>query len=320
MDPLRQAQHPHRLIDQVEQLAEQQGGVVSRRQVYDLGVTRSGVRARLKGRRWQRIGSQCLAVHCGPLAPTALHWAAVLESGPRAHLDGASALIAAGLTNYTVDGIRVSVPKGSRIRRRRRPGLDIRETRRFDPEDIVQSGVPRARPAIAAVRGALWAKSDRQASLLVTMAVQQKLTTIEHVAAELLRIKRDRRRGLLHSLALDLAGGVRSLNELDFVQGCRDRGLPEPDKQVLRRGPGTTYYLDFRWSQWRVVVEVDGIQHGWAQNAVRDALRHNSIALDGDLVLRLPVMGLRACPDEFFAQISDALKRAGCPLGGPQVA
>lgn len=321
MDTSQQSQHSRLLIGQVEDLAEQQGGVVALSQAYAIGLTRSAVRAKVQGRRWQRVGSLCLAVHCGPLTSEALQWAAVLEGGPRAHLDGASALIAAGLTNYSVEAIRVSVPKGARIRRRRRPGLDIRETRRFDPEDVVQAGVPRARPAIAAVRGALWAKSDRQASLLVTMAVQQKLTTVEQVAGELLRIKKDRRRGLLHSLVLDLAGGVRSLNELDFVQGCRDRGLPEPDKEVLRRGlGGTTYYLDFRWSRWRVVVEVDGIQHGWAQNAVPDALRHNSIALDGDLVLRLPVMGLRACPDEFFAQVSDALIRAGCPLDGPQVA
>ena len=38
------------------------------------------------------------------------------------------------------------------------------------------------------------------------------------------------------------------------------------------------------------------------------------IAITGDTVLRLPVLGLRVCPDEFFAQIADALRAAGCPL------
>ncbi|HEY6935243.1 MAG TPA: hypothetical protein VI452_17735 [Marmoricola sp.] len=277
-------------------------------------MTRAEVRAQLRARRWQRIGSQSIAVHTGPLTASGRQWAAVLEAGPRAHLDGASALIASGLTNFTVERIRVSVPKGARIRRRRRPSVDLRETRRFDPDDIATSGVPRARPAVAAVRAALWATSDRQASLLMTMAVQQGLCTVEEIAVELLRIKRDRRRRLLHDLVIDLAGGVRSLGELDFVRGCRDRGLPEPDAQVLRRVAPDRYYLDFRWGRWGVVVEVDGIHHAWAAVLVGDALRHNSIALQGDVVLRLPVLGLRVCPDDFFAQVAEALRTAGCPL------
>ena len=84
---------------------------------------------------------------------------------------------------------------------------------------------------------------------------------------------------------------------------------------MLRRTPTGTYYLDFRWRRWGVVLEVDGIQHAWVQQIVPDALRQNSIALSGDTVLRLPVLGLRLCPDAFFAQLAEALQRAGCPLG-----
>ena len=59
------------------------------------------------------------------------------------------------------------------------------------------------------------------------------------------------------------------------------------------------------------MVEVDGIQHAWVTNLVADALRHNRIAIDGDTVLRLPVLGLRAQPDAFFDQIEEALVIAG---------
>lgn len=301
-------------VSRVQKIAATQGGVISRRQVYAAGMTRSAVRAEVNARRWQRVGTQCLAIHCGPLPLAAKHWAAVLEAGPRACLDGASALIASGLTNYTTDRIRVSVPKGARIRRRRRPGLDLRETRRYDDADLAPSGVPRTRPATAAIRAALWARSDRQALLLITMPVQQKLCLVTDIAAELMRIQRDRRRRLLNDALVDLAGGIGSLNELDFVRGCRDRGLPEPDTQVLRQGKEQRYYLDFRWNRWKVVVEVDGIQHGWVQNTIHDVLRHNSVAITGDVVLRLPVMGLRACPDEFFEQVREALITAGCEL------
>lgn len=100
----------------------------------------------------------------------------MLEAGPRAYLDGASALIAAGLENFRDVHIRVSVPRGARVYRRL-PGVNIRQTRRWCAEDVVGTGLPRARPAVAAVRAALWARSNREAALVLTMSVQQGLTT-----------------------------------------------------------------------------------------------------------------------------------------------
>ncbi len=252
----------------------------------------------------------CIVVHTGPLTDDARHWAAVLEAGPRAYVDGESSLVRAGLTHYTPKAIRVTVPRGARIRHRG-TGVDIRQTRRWDPDDIVVDPVPRSRNPVAAVRSCLWARSERQAELLVTMTVQQGLARIEHIAEAALVVKRDRRRNLLGELLIDLSGGIGSLSELDVLRGCRERGLPEPDQQVLRRTPGGSYFLDFRWKRWATVVEVDGIHHAWAQNLVADALRHNAIAIDGDTVLRLPILGLRLCPDAFFAQIEEALRRAG---------
>jgi very-short-patch-repair endonuclease len=110
---------------------------------------------------------------------------------------------------------------------------------------------------------------------------------------------------------LDLLGGVRSLAELDVAGECRRRGLPEPSRQVIRRGRGRTYVLDIYWVAYSVVVEVDGIHHSWAQNVVGDAARHNDLALDGDIVLRLPLLGLRVEPDTFFEQIARALRQGG---------
>ncbi len=42
-----------------------------------------------------------------------------------------------------------------------------------------------------------------------------------------------------------------------------------------------------------------------------DALRQNALALDGDTVLRLPLLGLRLEPEAFFAQIEHAMRAAG---------
>ena len=293
-------------------VAAPQAGVLSRSQLYAAGVTRWEVRAHVRAGRWQPLGRQSVALFSGRPLQAALEWAAVLEAGPRAFLDGASSLRAGGLKGYDTGPIRVSVPRGARIRRS--PGLDIRQTRRWSPADLAPgSGVPRSRNPVAAVRAALWARSDRQAALVVTMAVQQGLVSAEQLAEEMLRVRRDRRRVQLQTLVLDLLGGVRSLGELDFARECRRRGLPEPTRQVVRRGRNGRYYLDVMWDEWAVVVEIDGIHHSGAQNVVTDALRHNDVALQGATVLRLPLLGLRVAADDFFAQVEDGLLARGWP-------
>jgi very-short-patch-repair endonuclease len=294
----------------IERLARGQGGAVSRRQAYAAGLSRAEVRANVRARRWRRVGRHVLVVHTGPLpAPTSL-WAAVLSGGPRARLDGASALVAHGLVGFDLDRHRVSVPRGARVFRDRL--VDVRQTRRWRADDLHPGGgPPRTRVEIAAVRGALWASSDRQAALLLTMVVQQGLTSAHRIGRALLQVKRDRRLRLVTDVVTDLLGGVRSLAELDFAAECRRRGLPEPSRQVVRRATDGRYYLDVLWEEWGVVVEVDGIQHALAQEVVPDALRHNDVTLDHHTVLRVPVLGLRVAADEFFAQIGRALSAAG---------
>ena len=203
----------------------------------------------------------------------------------------------------------MSVPRGARVRRH--PRFDIRQTRRWAEEDIVRSGVPRTRPTVAAVRAALWARSDREATYVLVLAVQQGLAPAHAIGEELLRVRRDARRLLLHSVVNELLDGARSLGELDVASELRRRGLPRPDRQVLRRDRSKRYYLDLYWADFRLVLEIDGIHHAWADNVVGYALRQNALALTGDTVLRLPLLGLRLRPDDFFAQVEQALRDGG---------
>jgi very-short-patch-repair endonuclease len=293
-----------------ESLALAQSSAVSRRQLYAAGLTRAEVRANVAARRWQLVGRHVVVVHTGPLAIDTTLWAAQLSGGPRARLDGASSLIAAGLMGFHIDRHRVSVPRGARVFRDRL--VDVRQTRRWREDDLVRgAGPPRTRSEVAAVRGALWARSDRQAALLLTMVVQQGIAPADRIGQALLQVKRDRRLTLVMDVVSDLLGGVRSLAELDFARECRRRGLPEPSRQVVRRGRDGRYYLDVIWDEWGIVVEVDGIQHLLAQEVVADALRHNDVTLGNLKVLRVPVLGLRVAADEFFDQIEQALLDAG---------
>lgn len=298
-----------RILEELAHLAAGQGGVVSRRQAYAAGLTRGELRAQVRARRWQRVWTRSVCLHTGEVPPVGRWWAAVFEGGDRAMLDGEASLIASGLENYDSKTLRVSVPRG--VRPLRGAGLDIRRTRRWAAADQVATGVPRTRVPVAAVRAAMWARSDKQAALLLTMPVQQGLTTAELVGRALLTVRRDRRRELMHAVVTDLLGGVRSLGELEFARECRRRGLPEPDRQVVRRGKDGRYYLDVCWDDFDLVVEIDGIHHSWAAEVVPDALRQNEVVLGASKVLRLPLLGMRVAADDFFDQVERGLAAGG---------
>lgn len=296
-------------LRKAEMLARRQGGVISRRQLLSLGVPRWRTRAQVRARRWRRHHRQTIAIHTGPLPSLAVQWFAVFEAGSRGALDGVSSLIAAGLTGYEEKRQRVSVPRGAKVYRSAH--VNIRQTRRWRREDIDVSGVPRIRTEVAAVHAALWVMTDRQAALILSMVVQQRLARAEEIGVALLAVRRDRRRRFVEAVLIDLMGGAESLGELDFARKCRRRGLPEPDRQVVRKGRGGRFFLDAYWKAYGVVLEVDGIHHLHARNVVEDALRQNHISIDGDTVLRLPLLGLRVAESDFFDQIETALRKGG---------
>ncbi len=302
-------QQRHLILSELDRLGRRQGGVVSRAQAYAAGLTRGELRAQLKAQRWQRVWSRSVCLHTGDVSALGRQWAAVFEGGHRAMLDGETSLIASGLTNYQSSVLRVSVPRG--VKPLRGAGLDIRRTRRWSGGDLVATGVPRTRVPVAAVRSAMWARSDKQASLLLLMPVQQGMTTPELIGRALLAVRRDRRRELMHAVVNDMLGGVRSVGELDFARECRRRGIPEPDRQVVRRGKDGRYYLDVCWDDFGLVVEIDGIHHSWAASVVPDAIRQNEVALGRATVLRLPLLGMRVAADEFFDQVERGLRDGG---------
>ena len=312
MQPVRSRHDPlerRGIRAELAALADVQGGVVSRAQAYAAGLTRGELRAQVKAQRWQRVWTRSVCLHTGPVSVLGRQWAAVFEGGDRAMLDGEASLVASGLSNYQLPVLRVSVPRG--VKPLSGSGLDIRRTRRWSALDRVATGVPRTRVPVAAVRAAMWARSDKQAALVLTMPVQQGLTTPEQVGRALLSVRRDRRRELMHAVVTDLLGGVRSLGELDFARECRRRGLPEPDRQQVRRGRDGRYYLDVSWDEFRLVVEIDGIHHSWATSVVSDALRQNDVSLGRSTVLRLPLLGLRVAADDFFDQVERGLRAGG---------
>jgi len=280
-------------------LAADHGGVVHREALRLNRITKDGVRTEVSAGRWRLLGRHTVLIGNGTPSEVGLRWRAVWESGGGSMLDGVAALLASGLTGYTPESIDVSIPhanrdhdvEGVRLHRRRRS---------FLPR---AGGVPRLPVDVAAIHGATWAKSERQAALILCLVVQQRLAPADHLRKRALELTTGKRGAFIRQVTLDLADGAHSLGELDFSVLCRGAGLPEPSRQVVRQGPDGRIYLDVAWRGTHLVVEIDGAHHQLGLNPVDDALRQNSVTLGQAHVLRIPVLGLRLQPEAFMAQV-----------------
>lgn len=145
------------------------------------------------------------------------------------------------------------------------------------------------------------------------MAVQQRLVTPLQLTDAATAVRGRRRRAFVKAIVRDISDGAQSLGELDFARLCRERGLPEPDRQVVRRSRTGRIYLDVRWRDYRLVIEIDGAQHRLGLAVTDDNLRANSVTISSDMVLRIDVIGLRIETAAFMDQVSAGLRSLGWP-------
>jgi hypothetical protein len=296
--------------EQLQRLATAQDGVVSRRQAANLGVDRWAIAHEVAAGRWAAVGQVTVALHRGALAPMAMARGALWEASDTAVLDGTTSLALAGLSGFA-DGVHVLCrwPNGGVSWR----GSIIHNSRLWNPDDFVTTqGIRRTRNAVAAVRAAMYARSDRAAATVMAMTVQQRLARADDVLLEARRINRHKRRPLILAVAGDIADGAQSLGELDFTRLCRRHRLPPPTRQAVRRGADGRVYLDATWDEFSLVVEIEGAHHDAPNHVVDDCLRQNDLTLAGGTrVLRIPVLGLRTTPSLFLDQVERALVAGG---------
>jgi len=295
---------------QLERTVAEHDQVLSRRVLAEMGISRWQIRSEVRARRWQVVGRHAVVMYRGPLGPEQRRRVCLLHAGPGAVLSGCTALAVSGLSGWDDGTVQVLVPKGRLIPPL--PGMAIHETRRF-PDDYLGSP-PRSRVERAAVDAAIRITQPRVAAALLAAVVQQRLTLPERVAAELAAAGRVRHRRLLTRVLDDIAGGAQALTEIDFAELCRRHGLPQPRRQVRRRGAsGTIRYSDAEWRlpDGRIVrAEIDGALHLVPQQYWSDMARDNDDAIDGQLVLRFPSVSWWL--DE--AGVVNQLRRALAPL------
>ena len=294
----------------VERAAEFDG-VLTLRRLSRLAYDHAAIAREVDNDRWMRLGTHTVALHTGAVGAAARRWRAVWEVAEDVALvDGVSALRAAGLTGYTEELVHVSVPRGAQCPRV--DGVRIHRVTRRDGE-VVNGGLPRSRVEVAALRGAAWARSDRQAALVLCLVVQQRLTTGSRLLAALPVVRNRGRRPFVRQVLRDVTDGAQSLGELDFASMCRRHGIPAPDRQVLRRTARGRVYLDAHWRGSPLVVEIDGAGHRVGLAVTDDNLRQNEVSLGHDVVLRIDLVGLRVHEVAFMEQVRRGLP--GCERG-----
>ena len=179
------------------------------------------------------------------------------------------------------------------------------------PGDIIEAGVRRVQSPLAAIRAANWARTDRQAALILVVVVQQGIVRPTDLFDVIKRFKRMRRRALIVGVLGDVLHGVQSLGELDFARECRRRGLPKSSRHVIRQGKRGRVYLDVYFDDFGLVIEIEGAHHDEVLNSIDDALRQNHLSRGAEDFRRIPVVGFRTDRGVFMQQVVDKLVNKG---------
>jgi hypothetical protein len=270
------------------------------------GVTRAQLAAEIAAGRWRRAGL-AVVTHNGPLSADQRRAVGLVHAGPMAVFTAFTAAEILGLTGWERPEVHLLAKIGTRPRGRC-PVPFVLHCYRTPIRRVAGRRIEQLPDAL--VRAAGTFAQPGPACGLLAAAVQQRRVDVTQLDDALARATRIRHRRLLLAAVADIGGGSHALSEIDFVRLCRRFGLPEPDRQTLRREPsGRRRYLDATWRRRDgrlVAAEVDGAAHLSAQRWYDDQLRQNEIALADALVLRFPSMLVRTRPEV----VTDQLRRA----------
>lgn len=262
-------------------LARRQHGVVTRRQLLDLGLTPREIEQAVASQRLHVIARGVYALGRPELSPEGRWLAAVLACGAGALLSHGSAAALWGLGDYERGQVEVTVPAGVF---RRRPRIRVYRRTHLDGADSAQrSRIPVTSP-IRTVIDLVPRLGDAHVETLVNDGANLDLFTPEELRIALedragqhgvprLRRIMDRRTFRL----------TRSQLERHFLPLARRAGLPVPETRVRLNG----FEVDFYFPSLGLVVETDGLRfHRTPAQQARDRLRDQAHTAAGLTPLR----------------------------------
>ena len=246
-------------------MASRSHGVVTRRQLLGAGVTRTEIAERLaKGALLTQHRGVYRVGHEAP-STEARYLAAVLACGDRAVLSGRAAAHVYSLIRGEPPPPEVTAPTARRV-------ADVRTTRAMlDPRDVSRF---RGIPVTTVPRTLTDLAADLSAGELARACHEAGVrygTTPRHVRAVFDRRPKAPGRAKLRRVVEGDEPILLSRLERRFRALLPDNGLPIPhaNKKLERR------YVDCRWPDHRLTVELDGYRfhnsrHAWEQDRRRE--------------------------------------------------
>ncbi len=294
-------------------LAQDQAGVVSRRQALDCGLSSTRIHRHLVTGRWQRIHRGVYAVFSGPVPRPALLWAAVLAAGPGAMLSHETAAELWTLAQQPSLSIHVTVPH------QRTPpplsGVVIHRSTHVAGRRHPTRMPPLTRIEHTVIDLTQAAGHFEDAVSWLARAIAGRFTKAERLRACLRDRRMVRWRSLLMEALGDVEQGCQSLLELAYLREVeRAHRLPSSQRQV-RRNSGQ--YDDVRYPDHGTRVELDGRAAHPEHTRWRDMRRDNAAVVEGDHVLRYGMGDVRESPCDVAMQVA-AVLRAGGWIGSPR--
>lgn len=282
-----------------------QHGVVSRRQLIELGLSGQAIQHRISRGRLHRVGRGVYTVGRPELSQRGRWMAAVLGCGPRAVLSYGSASALWGIGRERLRSIEVSIPVSSV---RRRTGVEVYRRPNLQPSDIaVCDGIP----VTSVVRTLIDVAIDLDRAGLeraVNEADRLDLVDPETLFDELEARSGLRGIGPLRALLGDLTFRLTD-SELErrFLPLAIEAGLPPP----LTRQQVNGFRVDFYWPDLGLVVETDGLRyHRTPAQQARDRLRDQTHAAAGLTPLRFTHSQVRFEP----VRVRETLNAVGAKL------
>lgn len=300
------------LDHQIAAIASRQGGVISRAQLFALGLTASAIAGRLRTGRLHRVARGVYAVGHTHLCGDAHCWIAILTMGEGAALSHRSAAALWGMLPRPATVVHVTVPgRGGRSRRK---GLRIHRPTALLPEDLT---VRHDFPATSLARTFLdiaATEPRRVVERALDGADTERVFDRRLLEARIPRGSGVAGARLLWSVLDEHLPGT-TISRSDYEEGmlalCRRYALPHP---VMNQHIGM-WEADFLWPDYRLVVEVQSTKyHATSQRMARDSIKEGELMAAGYLVLHVVDRHIVHEPERVATLVAGVLRQRGASL------
>lgn len=235
-------------------LTRVQDGVVSRRQVLELGGDDNDIERMLRRRELTRVHTGVYVNHTGRLSRAQQEWAAVHAFWP------AALTLESALPGHPLDVVKVAVGIDRRVKGL--PRVQVHPTTDFEQRVAWRTAPPRIMLEHATIDVmSQRLADDKVAGAFATLAevCHTRRTDPDRIAAVLADRARVPGRRTIAALLDDRRDGACSVLERGYLQLVeRAHGLPRGRRQRSSDATGRRTYQDVHYEPYGVIVEPDG--------------------------------------------------------------